>query len=103
MKSGIWPLNFGSFFIYGTLILSPSENSACPDDKFHFVLEASRRSNAICLQLFSKDNEATPGESAASSILSRYFSDQRGLLAQPSDTQVCFPLLFLELFKRLHS
>ncbi|XP_060958940.1 protein RRP6-like 3 isoform X3 [Cannabis sativa] len=41
------------------------------DDKFHFVLEASRRSNTMCMQLFSKENEASPGESAALSIFSR--------------------------------
>ncbi|KAM7495211.1 hypothetical protein LguiB_029820 [Lonicera macranthoides] len=53
-----------------------SENSDCLDDKFHFVLEASRRSNLTCLQLFSKEIEASPGESAASSIISRHLNDQ---------------------------
>ncbi|KAL7000092.1 Protein RRP6-like 3 [Sarracenia purpurea var. burkii] len=70
--------------------LSLSENSTCPDDKFHFVLEASRRSNAICLQLFSKETEASPGESAASSIMSRNLNDQGSLSASFHDTQGLF-------------
>ncbi|CAK9158012.1 unnamed protein product [Ilex paraguariensis] len=53
-----------------------NENSACIDDKFHSVLEASRRSNVICLQLFAKDIDAAPGESAASSLIFRHFNDQ---------------------------
>lgn len=36
-----------------------------------FILEAYRRSNMTCLQLYGKDMEASPGESAASSIISR--------------------------------
>ncbi|KOM50374.1 hypothetical protein LR48_Vigan08g120100 [Vigna angularis] len=47
-----------------------NENS-CSSDKFHFVLEASRRSNMICLQLFTKEIEAYPGESSALSLFSR--------------------------------
>ncbi|XP_059661076.1 protein RRP6-like 3 isoform X2 [Cornus florida] len=68
-----------------------NENSACCDDEFHFVLEASRRSNAICLQLFSKEIEACPGEYAASSIISRCSNDQ-GLIC---DTK------FQDLVRRL--
>ncbi|XP_027170056.1 protein RRP6-like 3 [Coffea eugenioides] len=56
--------------LYGT------ENSSRPDDTFHFVLEASRRSNAACLQLYTKEIEAYPGESAAASIISRNLNDQ---------------------------
>ncbi|XP_020973967.1 protein RRP6-like 3 isoform X1 [Arachis ipaensis] len=52
-----------------------NENS-CDDDKFHFVHEASRRSNIICLQLFTKEVEASPGDSAASSLFSRHVSGQ---------------------------
>lgn len=52
-----------------------NENS-CSDDKFHFVLEASRRSNMICLQLFTKEIEASPGESAALSLYSRHQSNR---------------------------
>lgn len=55
--------------------ISASENSS-PGDKFHFLLEAIRRSNATCLQLFTKDIEACPGELAASSIVSRCLNDQ---------------------------
>ncbi|XP_028060286.1 protein RRP6-like 3 isoform X2 [Camellia sinensis] len=77
------------------LIQQDSENSASPDDKFRFVLEASRRSNAICLQLFSKEIEASPGESAASSIISRNLNDQGGLSSHFSDTQ------FQDLVRRL--
>ncbi|XP_073060841.1 protein RRP6-like 3 isoform X1 [Primulina eburnea] len=47
-----------------------------PGDKFRFLLEASRRSNATCLQLFTKDVEACPGELAAASIISRCMNDQ---------------------------
>ncbi|KAG5047577.1 protein RRP6-like 3 isoform X1 [Glycine soja] len=50
-----------------------NENSSS-DDKFHFVLEASRRSNMICLQLFKKEIEASPGESSALSLFSRRVS-----------------------------
>lgn len=52
------------------------QDKACLDDKLHFVLEANRRSNAICLQLYAKDSESCPGESAASSIINRHFSDK---------------------------
>ncbi|KAI7757526.1 hypothetical protein M8C21_017072 [Ambrosia artemisiifolia] len=54
---------------------SASENSATLDDKLHFVSEAIRRSNALCLQLFTKDLEASPGQSAAASIISRHLND----------------------------
>ncbi|XP_020573811.1 protein RRP6-like 3 [Phalaenopsis equestris] len=47
------------------------DKSACPDDKFNFFLEASRRSNTVCLQLYAKEIESSPGASAAASILSR--------------------------------
>ncbi|XP_058220289.1 protein RRP6-like 3 isoform X1 [Rhododendron vialii] len=77
------------------LMQQDSENSACPDDKFRFVLEASRRSNAICLQLFSKEIEAFPGESAASSIMSRNLNDQGGLSPHCQDKQ------FQDLVQRL--
>ncbi|XP_015866330.3 protein RRP6-like 3 isoform X3 [Ziziphus jujuba] len=50
------------------------------DDKFHFVLEANRRSNLTSLQLYTKEIEASPGESAALSIFSRYLNGQGGNL-----------------------
>lgn len=54
------------------------ENSSCLDDKFRFVLEASRRSNTSCLQLYTKEIEPYPGESAAASIISRCLNNQGG-------------------------
>ncbi|XP_076956320.1 protein RRP6-like 3 [Bidens hawaiensis] len=54
---------------------SASENSAGLDDKLYFVSEVNRRSNSLCLQLFTKDLEASPGQSAASSIISRHLND----------------------------
>ncbi|GJU02904.1 RRP6-like protein 3 isoform X1 [Tanacetum coccineum] len=58
--------------------LSKSENPASLDgNKFNFVYEASRRSNAVCLQLFTKELEASPGQSAAFSIISRHLNDPR--------------------------
>ncbi|GAV66978.1 HRDC domain-containing protein/DNA_pol_A_exo1 domain-containing protein [Cephalotus follicularis] len=53
-----------------------NENSSCLDDKLHFVLEGSRRSNMMCLQLYMKEIQGFPGESAASSILSRHINGQ---------------------------
>ncbi|XP_057455830.1 protein RRP6-like 3 isoform X3 [Lotus japonicus] len=52
-----------------------NENSGS-DDKIQFVLEACRRSNMICLQLFTKDIEASPGESSVLSLFSRHVSSQ---------------------------
>nr|GEY84136.1 protein RRP6-like 3 isoform X1 [Tanacetum cinerariifolium] len=58
------------------LKLQKNENPASLDDnKFDFVYEASRRSNAVCLQLFTKELEASPGQSAASSLISRHLND----------------------------
>ncbi|KAG6498249.1 hypothetical protein ZIOFF_046161 [Zingiber officinale] len=48
-----------------------SDISASPSDELNFFLETSRRSNTVCLQLYVKEVESTPGASAASSILSR--------------------------------
>ncbi|CAI9090265.1 OLC1v1025002C1 [Oldenlandia corymbosa var. corymbosa] len=64
-----------------------SENPSCIDEKFHFVLEAMRRSNAACMQLYAKDVEAFPGESAATSIISRYSLDQRSFHLNVCDTK----------------
>ncbi|KAL3509763.1 hypothetical protein ACH5RR_029164 [Cinchona calisaya] len=64
-----------------------SENSSRLDDKFHFVLEASRRSNATCLQLYGKEIEAYPGDSAAASIISRYLNDQGSFPSNCCDTK----------------
>ncbi|XP_039168932.1 protein RRP6-like 3 isoform X2 [Eucalyptus grandis] len=58
--------------------LKQKDNESCFDDELHFVLEACRRSNMICLQRYTKDIEAAPGESAASSIISRHSNGQGG-------------------------
>ncbi|XP_027346451.1 protein RRP6-like 3 isoform X3 [Abrus precatorius] len=63
-----------------------NENS-CSDDEFHFVLEASRRSNMICLQLFTKEIEAFPGESAVLSLFSRHMSSN-GFPSVSNETKV---------------
>ncbi|XP_015577871.1 protein RRP6-like 3 isoform X1 [Ricinus communis] len=49
-----------------------------PDVKLKFILEASRRSNMICMQLYTKEVEEFPGDAAASSLFSRYLNDQGG-------------------------
>ncbi|XP_028808369.1 protein RRP6-like 3 isoform X1 [Neltuma alba] len=69
-----------------------NENSAF-DDKFHFLREAGRRSNMTCLQLFTKEIEASPGESAALSLFSRYVSGESSSVS--SETQ------FQNLVRRL--
>ncbi|KAK4577279.1 hypothetical protein RGQ29_027699 [Quercus rubra] len=86
--------------------LKQQENEiSCPDDKFHFVLEASRRSNMTCLQLYTKDVEGFPGESAASSLSSRHLNGQGGV---SSNFETKFPDLvrrlcaWRDLMARLH-
>ncbi|KAL5797871.1 hypothetical protein ACOSQ2_002691 [Xanthoceras sorbifolium] len=64
-----------------------NENSSCPNDKFNPVLEASRRSNVICLQLYTKEIEAYPGEAAASSIFFRHSNGQGSILLNSCDSQ----------------
>ncbi|XP_038887745.1 protein RRP6-like 3 [Benincasa hispida] len=63
-----------------------NENTST-DDKFNFLLEASRRSNMTCLQLYSKETEGSPGESAASSISSRHLNSQGGSMLVSCKTQ----------------
>ncbi|CAN8247695.1 unnamed protein product [Cochlearia groenlandica] len=48
-----------------------TEDSSSPGDKFHFIREASRRSNMTCLQLYTKETEDFPGNAAASSLIYR--------------------------------
>lgn len=62
------------------------EGSSCPDDKSHFLIEANRRSNTLCLQLYTKEIEASPGESVASSIFSKRLTGQ-GLASKTCETQ----------------
>ncbi|XP_031391187.1 protein RRP6-like 3 isoform X2 [Punica granatum] len=71
------------------------EESFGRDDKLHFVLEACRRSNAICLQLYTKDIEASPGEAAASSLISRHLNGQGSASSDALDTQ------FQDVIRRL--
>lgn len=73
--------------------ISVSENSSCLDDKLHFVLEASRRSNTTCLQLYTKEIEAYPGESAAASIISRNVNNQ-GSFQLTFNDKVSYSLIF---------
>ncbi|KAL8167824.1 hypothetical protein V2J09_009323 [Rumex salicifolius] len=51
------------------------KKKASQGDTFHFLYEASRRSNSTCLQLYMREDEDFPGESAALSILSRQLPD----------------------------
>ncbi|KZV17723.1 hypothetical protein F511_01532, partial [Dorcoceras hygrometricum] len=80
-----------------------SENSS-PGDKFRFLLEASRRSNATCLQLFTKDVEACPGELAAMSIISRCMNDQEisGLCNRKFQEIVRLLCTWRDIMARLH-
>lgn len=48
-----------------------SNITAGPDDKLHLFFEATRRSNMVCMQLYAKEIESTPGASAAASLYSR--------------------------------
>ncbi|KAG4206147.1 hypothetical protein ERO13_A04G144700v2 [Gossypium hirsutum] len=73
--------------LFAELKQQDCEYSSCPDDKFNFVLEASRRSNMICLQLYAKEIDGFPGESAAFSILSRQLNGQ-GAAAISGETKV---------------
>ncbi|KAF3575892.1 hypothetical protein DY000_02035046 [Brassica cretica] len=50
------------------------EDSSSTDDKFSFLLEASRRSNMTCLQLYTKETEDFPGNAAASSLIYRHLN-----------------------------
>ncbi|KAL4555569.1 hypothetical protein LXL04_038192 [Taraxacum kok-saghyz] len=79
LKNGVFSFSFLLSFIndFISKVNSSSENSASSlDDKFYYVFEANRRSNALCLQLFTKEVlEASPGQSAASSIISRHLND----------------------------
>lgn len=84
--------------------MNVSENSYCPDDKFNFVLEASRRSNMVCLQVYTKEIESYPGESAASSIFFRLLNGQGGVSSISSETQdlVRWLCAWRDLMARVH-
>ncbi|KAM2587665.1 hypothetical protein EV1_045207 [Malus domestica] len=80
-----------------------NENNG-PNDKLHFVLEASRRSNSICLQLYTKEIEASPGEFAASSIFSRHLNGQGGISSVSPEVQDAVNRLcaWRDLMARVH-
>lgn len=73
-------------------------SSSLREDKFSSVLEANRRSNAICLQLFSKETDAYPGESVASSIISRYQSDQGSSMSSSDEMKVLCSVYSFSLY-----
>ncbi|EPS68035.1 hypothetical protein M569_06735, partial [Genlisea aurea] len=75
-----------------------------PGDELYFLLEASRRSNATCLQLFAKDFEAFPGELDAASIISRYMKGQGNVPSTPSHFQdrVRMLCLWRDIMARIH-
>ncbi|CAM0906038.1 unnamed protein product [Alopecurus aequalis] len=54
-------------------LASELQSKACdsPDGNINFFLEASCRSNMVCMQLYTKEIECRPGASSAASILSR--------------------------------
>ncbi|KAK4484839.1 hypothetical protein RD792_007439 [Penstemon davidsonii] len=86
----------------------PKDNNALENsstgDKFHFLLEAIRRSNSTCLQLFAKDIEVCSGELAASSMVTRCLNDQGNILSSHSDSKELVRRLCLwrDIMARLH-
>ncbi|KAF5202201.1 Rrp6-like [Thalictrum thalictroides] len=74
------------------------ENSECLDDKFK---EATRLSNKTCLQLYKKEIAASPGDSAASSIISRYSNGQEPFNSETKELveRLC---LWRDIMARVH-
>ena len=68
--------------------------TACPDDKFNLFYEATRRSNMVCMQLYAKEIESTPGASAAASIYSRNLHVQEFTPLKISEIKVIQNLWF---------
>ncbi|QCD87933.1 protein RRP6-like 3 isoform X1 [Vigna unguiculata] len=83
--------------------LKQLDNENSSSDKFHFVLEACRRSNTICLQLFTKEIEAYPGEYSALSLFSRQVSSH-GSTSISNETQNIVRQLcaWRDLMARIH-
>lgn len=71
--------------------INVSEVSSSPDDKFHFLLETSKRSNMTCLQLFTKETEDFPGNAAASSLIYRHLNGHGDNSTISLDAKVCLP------------
>ncbi|CAN1220237.1 Protein RRP6-like 3 [Linum perenne] len=88
--------------LIGELRQQDIDNSPSPDEKLQYV-EATRRSNMICMQLYTKEIDRYPGEAAASSILSRHFDVQEGSSIS-SETQGLVRRLctWRELMARVH-
>ncbi|XP_023531755.1 protein RRP6-like 3 isoform X1 [Cucurbita pepo subsp. pepo] len=78
-----------------------NENSST-DGKFNFLLEASRRSNMICLQLYTKETEGSPGESAASSICYRHLNSQLNSFKTQFQDHVRRLCAWRDLMARVH-
>lgn len=80
-----------------------AQDIACLDDTSLSFLEANRRSNMVCLQLYTKEIEAFPGDSAASSILSRYLDDQGGVSSHSETKDLVGRLcMWRDFMARLH-
>ncbi|XP_013631046.1 PREDICTED: uncharacterized protein LOC106336681 isoform X1 [Brassica oleracea var. oleracea] len=73
-----------------------TEDSSSTDDKFSFLLEASRRSNMTCLQLYTKETEDFPGNAAASSLIYRHLNGH-----EDNSTISLDPPKFQELVREL--
>ncbi|KAI3948837.1 hypothetical protein MKX01_022251 [Papaver californicum] len=80
-----------------------AQDTACLDDKSLSFLEANRRSNMVCLQLYTKEIEAFPGDSAASTILSQYLDDQGGVTSHSETKDLVGRLcMWRDFMARLH-
>ncbi|KAJ4976897.1 hypothetical protein NE237_002003 [Protea cynaroides] len=80
------------------------QDTACANENFHFVLEAIRRSNMVCLQLYAKEIETSPGNSSASSIFSRHFKIQGSVSSKCHEPKELVRRLcpWRDLMARLH-
>ncbi|KAL5730734.1 hypothetical protein ACHQM5_003527 [Ranunculus cassubicifolius] len=78
------------------------QNTDCLDDKFNLFLETSRRSNMMCLQLYSKEIEASPGNSAALSIISRHMNGQGASLNSEAKELIERLCMWRDLMARVH-
>lgn len=83
-----------------------TEDSSSTDDKFSFLLEASRRSNMICLQLYTKETEDFPGNAAASSLIYRHLNghgDNSSISLDPKFQELVRELCaWRDLMARIH-
>ncbi|KAJ4760723.1 hypothetical protein LUZ62_071098 [Rhynchospora pubera] len=80
-----------------------SETSSFSGDKLNFFFEASRRSNAVCMQLYTKETEPSPGTSAATSIFSRTFNQKLDLAKVSELKDIIWKLCaWRDLMARIH-